>query len=91
MGGCPLLRQVLHARRHRHPYGTPPEAEERAALAIYLLSSILGCVMSVFGKLCATAGLHFFQLTAIRSAALCCMVAPMLLRKRINPFAVNSA
>lgn len=90
MVGCPLLRQVLHARRHHHRFGTPLEAEERAALAIYLLSSILGCVMSVFGKLAATA-LHFFQLTAIRSAALCLMVAPMLARKRINPFAVNDA
>lgn len=50
-----LFRIALHGRRH-HPYGTPPEDAERAALLIYFLSTLLSAAMSVFGKLCSAAG-----------------------------------
>jgi len=94
---CVLNRITLHGlhlhlhlcQRQRHPYGTPPDAEEAAALWLYFLSSVLGAAMSVFGKLCTAGGLHFFMLVAVRSSVLCLLVLPQLIRHRLNPFAVT--
>lgn len=87
-----LFRAILHARARRaHGYGTPPEEQERSALAVYLLSSLLAAVMSVFGKLCSAAGVHFFTLVAARSGVLCLLLVPLLVKHRVNPFAINEA
>lgn len=81
-----VFRHLVHSQ---HKYGTPPEEQEHAALFVYFLSGVLGCMMSVFGKLCSAAGLHFFSLAAVRSSVLCLLVAPLLIRKRVNPFAIT--
>ena len=52
-----LFRALLHGQRH-HAYGTPPEDEERAALLLHFLSTILSAAMSVFARLCAAAGVR---------------------------------
>ena len=83
-----LLRIVLHAHQRNH-YGQPEEEQQRAALLMYLVSTLVASAMSVFGKLCTGAGMHFFQLVAVRSAVLCVLVVPSLWRHRVNPFALT--
>lgn len=87
-----LFRITLHGYGHRrHSYGTPPEEAEHSALLVYFFSSILGAVMSVTAKLCGAAGVHFFLLVTVRSAVLCLLLVPLLVRRRVNPFAFNDA
>lgn len=86
-----LFRILLHGWRRRACYGTPPEQQERRALTWYFASTLLGTLMSLFGKLCASAGMHFFLLVCVRSSVLCLLVAPLLWRRRLNPFALNEA
>lgn len=81
-----IFRIVLHGR---HKYGTPPEDEELSALLMYLGSSILATLMSIFGKLCSAAGVHYLQLTAVRSSVLCLLIGPVLFKHRVNPFAIT--
>lgn len=96
-----MLRIALHGLLHRSEeaigggnrrrgdFGVPSAQAERFALVVYFLSGILGALMSVCGKLATQAGAHFMLLTLFRSVVLTLLTVPVLVRQRINPFAIT--
>lgn len=52
----------------------------------------LACpAISLRPQLCSVAGMHFFFLVLVRSATLCLLLAPLLIKHRCNPFKLNAA